>query len=565
MAAAIGLAFILTFPVVTQMGSGARLDSADGQFSVWSVAWVARTLTTDPLHLFDANIFHPYRNALAFAENNIGPGVLAIPGYWLTGSPYVAHNSVLLLAFVLSFLGMFYLVRHLTGSARAAVVPAIAFAYCPYVFARIPHIHLLLTGGIPFALLALHRLVDRPTVPRALVLGLVLGAVALSSGYYGIFAGLTVGLGVLFYAGSRGLWRTPRFWALCVGAGVLSVMMVLPFLLPYLALQRDTGFERVLSNADQFSADWRAYLASPAYAHRWMLAWLVTWQDVLFPGFVATGFGIAGLWLGLRSPRSVAQRETTIFYGLLGAMAFWASFGPRAGLYAALYYVVPVLSLIRASSRFGVIVTLALAVLTGLAIQRLLSHRTIVSQGRWVAALALITVLESTSIPIRWVTAPPRFAAYEMLAALPRTAVAEFPFFARRDDFPKHTYYMLNSTRHWQPLLNGYSNYIPPEFRWMVAHMETFPARRPFEILVERDVRYVVFHLALYNDRSREDVLEKIGRYQSFLRPLVQEEDVWLFEIVNWPPAPDPRPLVPDPGPPLPDPRSLTPVPDPHP
>ena len=36
MAAAIGLAFILTFPVVTQMGSGARLDSADGQFSVWS-------------------------------------------------------------------------------------------------------------------------------------------------------------------------------------------------------------------------------------------------------------------------------------------------------------------------------------------------------------------------------------------------------------------------------------------------------------------------------------------------------------------------------------------------
>ena len=27
-----------------------------------------------------------------------------------------------------------------------------------------------------------------------------------------------------------------------------------------------------------------------------------------------------------------------------------------------------------------------------------------------------------------------------------------------------HAIYMLNSTAHWMPLVNGYSDYIPPDF-----------------------------------------------------------------------------------------------------
>lgn len=533
---ALGLTLLMTYPVVTQFASGARLDSADGQFSVWSLAWVARTIVADPLHLFDANIFHPYPTTLAYAENNIGPGVLGAPVYWLTRSPYAAHSFVLLLGFTLSVAFTFYLVRHLTGSPLAAVVPAIAFGFAPYVFGRIPHIHLVLTAGMPLALLVFHRLVEQRTAGRAIALGLVIGAVALSSGYYGIFIGLTIGFGTIFYAVSRGLWRDPRYWAAVLGAAVLSVAMVVPFLLPYFELQEVTGFSFSAESADDYAADWRAYFASPAWAHRWMLPLLETWKDVLFPGFVAAGLGLAGLVMGLRASRQGRVRETTLLYGLIGLLACWASFGPRAGLYALLYQTIPVFSLIRASSRLGVLVTLCLTVLAGFAMARLLAGRSVRTQQAWVVGLALVTVFELTSIPLRWTAAPPVAAAYEMLRVLPRSAVAEFPFYALRDDFHRHTYYMLNSTHHWQPLLNGYSNYISPEFRWMVTHLDTFPARRPFDILVERDVRYVVFHLSLYNERSRTHLLEKIETYREHLRPLVLEDDVWLYEIVNWPP-----------------------------
>jgi hypothetical protein len=50
------------------LGSLSRVDNADGQFGIWNVAWVARTLVVDPLHVFDANIFYPHRGTLAYSE-----------------------------------------------------------------------------------------------------------------------------------------------------------------------------------------------------------------------------------------------------------------------------------------------------------------------------------------------------------------------------------------------------------------------------------------------------------------------------------------------------------------
>jgi hypothetical protein len=108
-------------------GSVARIDNGDGQFSIWNVAWVAHALVVDPLHVFDANIFHPHRWTLAYSEPNLGEGALALPIYWLTHNPYAAHNFVLLSSFVMSGTATYYLVRYLTADRRAAVVAAIGF------------------------------------------------------------------------------------------------------------------------------------------------------------------------------------------------------------------------------------------------------------------------------------------------------------------------------------------------------------------------------------------------------------------------------------------------------
>ena len=145
---AVAVAALMTYPAILNLEEAGRVDSPDGRWAIWNVAWVAHALTTDPAGLYQTNIFHPYSDTLVFAEANLVAGLLAVPAYLATGSSFVAHNSVLLIAFMLSFIGMYALARSLTDSPAASIAPAIAFACCPYIFARVPHISLQLMGGL---------------------------------------------------------------------------------------------------------------------------------------------------------------------------------------------------------------------------------------------------------------------------------------------------------------------------------------------------------------------------------------------------------------------------------
>jgi hypothetical protein len=532
-AAALTIAF--TWPITPRLAQVGRIDSGDGQYSIWNVAWVARALVRDPLHVFDANIFHPAKGTLAYSEPNILAGVLAVPAWLLTGSALAAHNSVLLLAFTLSVLSTYALARHLSGRRDAAWFAAIAYSFCPYAMAHLTHIQLLMTFGPPLALLCLHQLVERVSPARAAALGLALFAAGIGCGYYGILTGLAVGVGAMYYAVTRGLWREPRYWGTLFAAVALAGALLLPFILPFVALQDVAGYQRPLEASAPWSASWTSWLASGAWAHRWWLRWLEPWGEVLFPGWLPLGLGLTGMVLAGIRPAATASlsssapplRETARFYALLGALALWSSFGPRAGLYAALYHIVPFFSLLRAPSRFGLLTVLALAVLSALAVAIVTRRR---GGGMLLAALV---AAELFAAPIRWPTVGPPGPALRLLAQLPPAPVAEFPFFAARADWWRHTRYMLTSTWHWRPIVNGYSDYAPPGFWAMAETLRQFPSDDGLAVLDARGVRYVVFTLRFYDAGEHGALVERIARHRDRLRPLVQSDGVWLFEIVR--------------------------------
>ncbi|MEZ5294581.1 MAG: hypothetical protein R2745_26110 [Vicinamibacterales bacterium] len=536
-AGALLLTAALTYPLVPKLDRVGRLNTDDGRMSIWNVAWVADTLIVQPSKLYDANIFYPAKRTLAYSEANIGAGLLAVPAWGLTGNPYLAHNTVVLFAFVAAAAGAYYLVRYLSGSREAAAVAAVLFAFCPYIYARTAHIQLLLTFGLPFSLLAFHRLVDRLTPGRAVTLGLVLFAQALSCAYYGIFAALMLGLATIVFGISRGLWRSPRYWAHVGLAAGIALGLTAPFFLPYLSVQRE-GFTRTLDDARMYSANGGAWLASSAWAHRWWLPSIAGFSEVLFPGILATVVGIAGAARVLARPSTAGpaglRRDVGAFYVLVALLAFWASLGPDAGLYRWLFDTLPIFSFLRAPARMGLMTTLALAVLTS-ALLAPWFRRT--ARGwAWAAALLVVAAAELNAAPLTAQReAPPVPEAYRTLARLPRGPLAEFPYFFERSDFPRHAEYMLGSTVHWMPLINGYSDYIPQWWRDTVRPLSSFPTRESFAILGKLGARYVVFHLRGYSRRSRDRLVERLTTYRQFLRPLVQQDDVWLYEIVDWP------------------------------
>jgi hypothetical protein len=541
-AAAIAAAVIMTWPLVTGLGHlGRTQNSGDARFAVWNVAWVAHALTTDPGELFDANIFFPHRQTLAYSEANVGAGALAVPAWLATRNPFTALNVVVLFGFAASVVATFLLARRLTDDGGAAATAAVLFAFCPYVFAHTAHIQLLMVAGIPLTMLMLHRLVDVPSPRRGLALGAALSAQALSCAYYGIFVGLAVGYATLFYAWSRKYWKASSYWlAIGIAAGV-SVGIVVPFFLPYLRIQEDTGFARSLDDARHWSAYWRSYLASGAHAHGWLLPLIRDWNNaVLFPGFVSIGLGVYGAAVAWqRRPSDAARprdRETLLLYGSIGLLALWASLGPRAGLYTVLYYSIPVFSFLRAPERMGIVVMLCLAVLSAYAV-RALRQRFSGAGSRAVAVAACgLALLELNDIPFDWRqdSVP---AVYRVLARMPRGALAEFPFYDRRIDFHIHSRYMLFSTAHWQPLVNGYSDHIPADFRTLATTLATFPSRESFDALRERHVRYISIHRGRqgYGGATAPEIERRLQPYLQNLRPVADDGNIAIYEIVSWP------------------------------
>jgi hypothetical protein len=539
---ALALAIVMTWPLVTGFTRLGRTTTMDGLYSIWNISWVAHAIVSDPLHVLDANIFYPHRRALTFSEANILGGLIAVPAWWLTGNPYAAHNSALLFAFSTTLIGTWLLAWRLSGSRAAAAVAAILFAFCPYFFSHSAHIQLLMGGGIPLAMLALHRLVDAPSPGRGLVLGLTLGAQALACAYYGIFAGLMVGYGVMFLATSRCLWKVGRFWSAVAIAAAASIVSVLPFFLPYVAMQREEGFRRSLADALRYSAAPSSYLASPAHAHHWLLAMAraLGWHagEVLFPGMLALVLGGAGFALAIRSRSALpsgmnTDRETALLYGSLGALSLWASFGPPAGLYTAMFHAIPLFTFLRAPSRFGLIVAFALAVLAPFAVRQLL--RTWPRRAAWsAAALALAALIELNALPFPWERALAVSPAYGLLARMPRAPVAEFPFYGDRAAFPLHAQYMVLSTAHWMPLVNGYSDYIPPDFRESASVLDSFPSSDTFAVLQRHRVRYIGVHWDMYGARAGE-IRARLQPFAQYLRLLAADPGMSLYEIVSFP------------------------------
>ena len=535
-AAGLALALLMTWPLATDIGGLGRThpNDADGQFAIWNVNWVARTLVADPLRLFDANIYHPHKLTLAYSEANILTGAIGVPVYWATRNPWLTLNAVMLFGFASAYAAAYFLMRHLTGSRSASAAAAVLYAFCPYVFSHLSHIQLLMTGGVPLALLLLHKVADDPSWRRGVALGLALAAQALTCAYYGIFAGLSVGYAAVVLAATRTLWTVRRYWMAVAAGAITSIAIVLPFFIPFLQVQEESGFARSLEDTARWAARPHGYLVSSANAHRWLLDAVRRfgpWDEVLFPGILAVVLGVIGAVIAARRPGR--DREAALLYGTLGILAFWASFGPNAGLYRVLYYL-PAFSFLRAPSRLGLVVVLCLAVFAAFTLRemfaRLPAKRRSLAGGIAIAA----AMAELAVVPLVWYRAPQVPAGYAVLAHRPRGPLAAFPFYGERIAFPLHAQYMLFSTAHWMPMINGYSDVIPNDFREAARVLDGFPSDDAFRVLARRRVRYLAVHWDMFAGRDRE-IRARLEPYLGNLRLLWNDERMTLFEVIRYP------------------------------
>src|SRR4029079_4413063 len=191
------LAVLHTWPLALDPGRYSRNDNADTELNKWIMAWVAHQLPRDPLHLFEANIFYPAHDTLAFSEPLIVPALMGAPLAWTGSSPVLVYHLSLMAGFALTAFATCLVVEQWTGSLLAGLVAGSAFAFNTHTLTRLAHIQGIHIYGLPLALLALERLIRTGSTKAALGLAGSLALLAYTSGYLVVFAAVMIAIVLL--------------------------------------------------------------------------------------------------------------------------------------------------------------------------------------------------------------------------------------------------------------------------------------------------------------------------------------------------------------------------------
>ncbi|MEO8258481.1 MAG: hypothetical protein ABI868_14130 [Acidobacteriota bacterium] len=348
------LTLVLTWPLARSLASQLPADLGDPLLNTWILAWDAEHLlraATGQLgalgEYWHANIFYPQPIALAYSEHLTAQAVMILPVYALTRNPILVYNVVFVATFVLSALGMFLLVRELTGSRSAALLAGVAYGFAPYRFGNLSHLQVLSSMWMPFAWLGFHRYFETRRLAPLAGGTLAWTAQNLSCGYYLLFFAPVMGIFLAWEMTSRRLWADRQVWRHLLAAAAAVTIATVPFLLPYLELRRLGFSARSLGETGRFSPDVYGYLTADVRMAIWgrlVRAWPKP-EGSLFPGFtilLLAGLAVADRWwrgrrASHRWPSSPAARliaaALIVSCGVLAALLLgWTLRAAGAGL-----------------------------------------------------------------------------------------------------------------------------------------------------------------------------------------------------------------------------------------
>ena len=485
-------------PVVNFRHLSTALYWGDVRLNTWALAWNHRVLTGQAPAYWDANIFHPALQTLAFSEHLFGIAVPTLPLHLMGAPPALVYNIAWLASFPLVVFGVFCLARR-AGVGGAGALAAGLLSACSIVrIQHVGHLQLLWIFGLPLGMACLDRWRTDPRVCWLVAWVLCTLTVSLASWYLAV---LTLVVHVVWVGPC--LWPAlrrrdwPRLLAAAI-AGAVVAAVLLVFAQPYMGAGSGP-----VDEMRHNSADWASYLvpARATWSGQWLLArgseaprWSFG-EQTRFLGWTVLLLASFGASVAVRrNPR--LRRDVWIALGAVGGVALALSFGPGAEGSAPWPFdalrAAPGLGLVRAPARFALVVSLVVAVFAGLGVDELVRGR-----RRVLAAGAIVFALLELR-PVAYELPPPEPAVisplYGHVARLARAPVVSLPV-AWHGPLPWYDAdYGWYSTRHWFPIVNGFSRILPTGYADRMAALAAFPADVALDALCAVGTRYVIAH-----------------------------------------------------------------------
>lgn len=321
----LAIAVAMTWPLSSVLTTKIAWDMGDPVFICWVLMWtggqVIRFLSGDWSALADywnGNIFYPEKLTVAYSEHFAPMMLQILPIYAATGNIILCYNLLFLSALVLSGLGMYLLVRELTGNSLGAFVAGVAFAWSPYRVDQFPHLQVMSSQWMPLALYGLRRYFVGGQL-RALVGGVSAVVIqVLSCTYYLFYFTPVVAAYCLYEIATRRLWRNRKMWMQLGAAAVVALLVIAPFIVPYMKVREINGIGvREIDEVRSFSADtWGLFTSSENITLLGQrLVARVKAEGNGFPGFTILLLGLIGIGAtvrgAVRQSRSAAETPST--------------------------------------------------------------------------------------------------------------------------------------------------------------------------------------------------------------------------------------------------------------
>lgn len=532
------LTVIFTYPLIRyiEYRSIGHLD--DPKLNMWIINWGCHQLLNQPSKLYQANIFYPYKNSLAFSDNLVGLSILALPVYLFNKNPILIYNITLLVSFILIGVGVYLLVYRLTGNYYAAVMAAIIYNFCPGHLLRYSQIQIFTTQWTIFTLLYLHKFIEKSSLKNILLFSLFFTFQSASGAYNAVYQLLLVGIGIIYFTIAKKKYREHLFFPKLALLLLLCFSLSFILFLPYLQVHKEYGMVRSIEIVEQYSPNWQSYFAVPTNLYQKIAAhskWfknsvLKQAKAYLFPGIIP--IVLAGLsvtaFSAKRNKNSKRRKDSSflnkqkfticseqLFYLIIGVLFIIFSLGTKFPLYKYLYKSLLIFRLIRVPSRMFLITILSLSILSGYSIAKLLNS---IRNKHFVIFIGILIPLlffvESTVFPptpwpmMPYNNVPP---IYLWLAQQPgKFAIIEFPF-----DRNYANSYMLFSAFHWKNLVNGRSGFEPKDYLALERKLKAFPHGNTLNRLEKiLGLKYIVVHPQLYSKKERVKILEELQELQ---------------------------------------------------
>ncbi len=561
----------ITFPLIFHMTNYVTGELVVSWIMNWNIHAIMHGVWAQPgawQAFFDANIFYPYHNTLAYSDLLLSSSIFALPLFIFVHEPELPSNITFISSLILLGFFTYILVFYLTKNFFASLLSGLLIIFSPVTLDKRFHLQILAIEWVPLALLFfLHFLKTKRY--KFLILSLFFFVVqtynSFMAGYFLVFSYTGVGLSYLVSNGKKIVSLVTKKTILF---SLLAFVLIFPIIVPYYQVSHEFSFVRDIRETIHLALQPEDLLVTNETSRLKPILWFFDAKQYpssaeVKPGFLGLIFTILALvsftyiFLKQKSKKRFSTSQNDVTLLAFVGVALWGlvlSLGPALHIgrltihhpfliplpYAIAYYVLPGFQGIRDSSRFEMLFVISIAIVIGIVIDQLLKKRKLYIKTL-VWTVLLIAVMGEFVGPINYGSAYtfenfPQ--VYTWIAKnTPTTAVIleepvynwdNNPFGDNREVLREYF-----STLHFRKLISGGSGFSPPPWQQFAkSQFANFPSPASVLQVKKYGANYLIVH------KGEFDILKKNGDYvlsmlsqNSHLRFIIKEGDDYVYEV----------------------------------